>query len=487
MNVTLTHPKRTSLKSFWSHLWQTIRPVLHVLADWFSCFRSVHLAITLLALLCISTLVGVLMPQEGLVEVAEIKKTFGQSYHWLRAMGFFNVYSSHWFITFEVLFFFSLFFGSFQWLKPAFLAATRREFCGPEHILVSPNRFELASDFSDDETLARVSNVLKKHRYGVYQSSTHTDRLYACKGNLTRFGPVTAHFGILCLLIFSVYGTFYGFKAQKLAAPGTEFNLLQTEFWQPNIPHPFWQGSVPEWRVRVDDFRINYSTAPNADPGTVDQYYADLAILNPDGSVHKTETISVNHPLQMGDVTIYQAAFQPTGKFTLSMDGETLPLETTTQFENRPVAMHELDKENLLIAFPFFVSQQEPGVTEDHVVLFMKDGTGFAGAKPGEMPPTLRLRPGESGEFFGRHYKYIGPEIATGLQIKKAPEVPFVYLSFLIICVGAFMCIFSQRRIWIALKDQTVLVHFKTNKARLSFIKELRQLQSSLERNLKTS
>src|SRR5688572_22814169 len=70
--------------------------------DLLACFRSVQLAIVLLSLLALATLAGVLLPQDGLVETAEIKRQMGQNYRLFKAMGLFNVYSSFWFISLEV-------------------------------------------------------------------------------------------------------------------------------------------------------------------------------------------------------------------------------------------------------------------------------------------------------------------------------------------------------------------------------------------------
>ena len=454
--------------------------------DWLACFQSLHLAIILLSIMCIATLVGVLMPQEGLVEIAEIKKNYGPYYNILKAMGLFNVYSSHWFITVQVLFFFNLLLGSFQWLKPAYLAATRVCFCGPEHITVSRNRFELETTMNEKLAIKTVAKTLKNKRYTVHWNKDKT-KLYAAKGNWGRLGPVIAHFGILCLLVASVYGTFTGFKAQKLVAPGNTFNIMQSEFWQPNIQQPFWQGTVPEWKIRVDDFRMDYYAS---DPNTVQQYYADLTILNPDDTVRTSQTISVNHPLSVDDLTIYQAAYEPTGKFFIEVNGKPQTLEANTQLQDRPVSMSPLEIEGQsdlnLIAFPFFVNDG-PEITEDYMVYFVKGPQGFLGANAeGEapkMPDTLKLRVGESGTFpnFPQlKIKYVKPEVATGLQIKKAPEVPWMYGAFLIIIIGTFICIYSQRRIWVAFEKGKLLVHFKTNKARLSFMKELQKIQRQL-------
>lgn len=445
---------------------------------WLSCFRSVQLAIILISLLALATLAGVLLPQEGLVELSDIKRQYGPNFRILKAMGFFNVYSSSWFLTLQGLFFFNLLVGSFKWLKPAYLAATQKTFLNASQVERFQNRWQ--SNGSVDTIL----DWLKKHRYAIYQNPEKQDQWYATKGNLTRFGPHIAHIGILLLIIASVYGTFTGFKAQEMANPGSTFSFGQTDFFKPNIQENLWLGKTPDWKVKVNDFRVHYY--PN-DPKTVQQYYADLSLLSPDGKELKRQTISVNHPLDYGDVTIYQASFNPTGKLFVEVNGKRQTLKVDTAFEDRKVSTVNLGNGNMLIVFPFIV-QQDPEADANKVVVFLKTPNGFLGAAPGKMPDNLRLRENQEGQIGSVKVKFLHPEFATGLQIKKAPEVPAMYLSYLIIAVGTILCIFSQRQIWLAL-DTTVdktgsktTVHFafKTNKGKLSFLKELATLQKTL-------
>lgn len=463
-----------------------------------ACFRSVHLAIVLISLLAIATMVGVMMPQEGLVDLMQIKKQFGANYRIYRAMGLFDVYNSYWFICLEVLFFLNLLCGSFQWLKPAFLAATRKTFCGPEHILTSPHKLEFPASRAKGENLRAVSDALKKRHYTVHAScneKTGVSMLYAAKGNFSRLGPAVAHTGILLLLLASVYGVFFGFKAQKLAVPGETFAIPDSQMFRTNVDDSIWLGSVPEWKIKVNDFRIQYygpgETADKdsqGNPNPVKQYYADLSIVKPDGKILKRETISVNHPMSQDAVNIYQASFNPTGKLFVEVNGQKKKISTNTQFMNRPVSFNELPDGKVMMVFPFFV-QQDPGVTRNYAVFFLRDDHGFVGAKPGKMPPNLKLLEGQEGTLSGYHFKYVKPEIATGLQIKQGPEVPWMYAAYITVILGTIMCVFSQRRIWVAVTDEgkgqsRALLQYKTNKARLSFMKELQGLQKELNARL---
>lgn len=462
-----------------------------------ACFRSIHLAIVLIALLALATLAGVLLPQEGVVDTIEIKRNAGENYRMFKAMGLYTVYSSYWFIALEVLFFVNLLCGSFQWLKPAFLAATRKTFCGPEHIQTSPHKLLYRTEQSLGATIGQLTQMLKRRHYKIHKPATQRQDsailLYASKGNWSRVGPVVAHFGILLMLVASVYGAFFGFKAQKLAVPGETFSIQDSQMFKPNVNPSIWLGSVPDWKIRVNDFRMEYypeGTQPNqVAPGqnpVVKQYFADLSVIDKQGHQTQRQIISVNHPLTVDDTVLYQASFNPTGKLFVEVNGTVRKLDTNTQFMNRPVSLNELGNGRALMVFPFFV-QQDPNVTRNYVVIFLRDAHGFVGAKPGKMPPNLRLLEGQSGDLSGMHFKYVKPEFATGLQIKKGPEVLWMYLAYGIIILGAFMCIFSQRRLWIAILPMAdkasgtcLMVQYKTNKARLSFIKELQALQNDL-------
>jgi cytochrome c biogenesis protein len=471
-----------------------------------ACFRSVQLAIVLLSCMALGILAGVLLPQDGLVATLDIKRQYGDNYPVLKAMGLFNVYSCYWFIALQVLFFFNLLIGSFKWLRPAFLAATRQTYFNAKVIGAAPAHFTIAQ-----QSLQQVSTVLKRFGYQVYTNPQQ--QVYATKGNLSRFGPALAHVGILLFLLASVYGTFTGFKAQKLAVPGDTFTLKRVDSFIPNFNGSLWQGSIPQWAVKINSFAIEvYPERPD----TVKQYYCNLSILSPDQkTVLKRETISVNHPLSMGDVTIYQAAFNPTGKLFFKINGQAKTLTINTNFQTRAISVASvkalqdgqnavaqqgnamartpLSDDTSLMVFPFFV-QKDPGTAKNNVVLFMRNSKGFVGKKKGRMPPNLKLNEGETGTLNGMQVTFIKPEFATGLQIKNAPEVPWIYSAFLIIGVGAVMCVFSQRMLWLAPvspsgqaplggeapasgTSSNWVVLYKTNKGRLSFLTELEKLQ----------
>jgi cytochrome c biogenesis protein len=448
--------------------------------DIINCFRSVHLAIVLLSLLALGTLIGVIMPQVGMVDIAEIEKQYGSNFKFFNTLGFFNVYSSFWFITLQVLFFFNLLIGSFKWLKPATLAAIQKTTLPPQLILQKPEVHSLPylAEDSKEALEAKIVGTLNRFRYRTHRDNT--GNLYASKGNITRLGPCIAHLGILLCLIAGLYSNFTGFKAVRMAVPGESFSIPESNTFKTNVPPTIWFGSIPKWKIHVTDFHVEFY---EDHPETAKQYYSGLQILSPEGKVLKEEKISVNHPLLYDDTSIYQASFAPTGRFLLNVDGKPMTIDTNSEFNQRPISIAPLADGATLIMFPFF-AQQDPGVTENYGVFFIrKPGEPFGGQ--GKMPENIKLTVGSSGILKGKNITYMSPEMSTGLQIKRAPEVPLMYASYLIIAIGAALCFFSQRQLWISLREETpgkyeVLLHPKTNKGRLSFRKELFFLEDAL-------
>ncbi|MCA9798763.1 MAG: cytochrome c biogenesis protein ResB [Cyanobacteria bacterium HKST-UBA04] len=447
-------------------------------------FRSVQLAVVLLALLAAATIAGVVLPQEGNVDVAQIQKQFGPNYAFMKQLGMFGVFSSFWFITLEVLFFFNLLIGSFKWLKPAWLAATQVAYVPAAVMALKPAAHSLRVKAGADvqAALAQAQAVFKRHGYHVHVN-TADGQLYATKGQWSRLGPCAAHLGILICLLAGVYGSFTGFKAIHMVAPGGQFQIPSSAMFATNTPQPWWFGQIPTWTIAVRDFRMEHY---ENHPDVVKNYYSGLDIVDGQGHLLKRQTISVNHPLSYDHISIYQASFAPSGRFKVTVDGQPRLLELNQAFNQRSISVNRLSDGRTLIMFPFFANQ-DPGVTQDHAVFFvLKKGEGDL--PQGTMPETLKLLPGASGTLKGTHITYVEPEMQTGLQIKRAPEVPWMYLSFVIISIGTVMCFFSQRQVWLTLAPvdgdpsagHAVMLHPKTNKARLSFRREMLAIEAAL-------
>ncbi|MEB3244555.1 MAG: cytochrome c biogenesis protein ResB [Vampirovibrionales bacterium] len=502
-NQPTGHTHALGLKQFKKHT--GVRALIH---DLHRMVSSVQLAITLLSTLALATLVGVLMPQEGLVELADIKRQFGESYLYLRALGLFNVFSSPWFIALQVLFFINLIFGSMLWLRPAVRSVFVPIFCSAQHIALTHGQAPpLTLPHSAQNTKSLLIQHLKRRGWRIVQDPKNTLQLYAAKGDYGRLGPVVAHIGIALLLTGSLLAALTGFKAQHLLEPGQTVMLPQAERVIKNAPEAIWLGHVPNIKLGVKQFNVefNQSTPQDLKRGvspTPKQYYCDIEVVTEDGQ-KIAQQISVNHPLTLGDITVYQATFAPTGKLSLEINHKPVTVNADRMFGDRAVAEVPVmvnRKPMTLIVFPFLV-QQDAGVSAHHIRAFLHDGQGFYGLSKADaaknrpvMPENLQLFEGESGTLGPVHVAFRAPVFASGLLIKKAPELPWMMLAFTLISLGVLMSLTPQRRLWLALQAanatdttdatnaaQTTIYWLpKTRKAKLAYQKELEDLARAL-------
>jgi cytochrome c biogenesis protein len=352
-----------------------------------------------------------------------------------------------------------------------------------------------------DLVLKTTLALLKQNGFRVQQNPKNTHEIYAAKGDLGRLGPVVAHIGIAMLLTGSLLAALTGFKAQHLLSPGESILLPQAERVLKNAPEAIWMGHVPNLKIAVESFRVEFHDRLSPMQAPVPkQYYCQLAVFD-DASTKadthkllKRQTISVNHPMVVSapygpynDITIYQASFAPTGKLKIRLNGKTQTVAADRQFGDRSVSEIPIkiapNKTMMLIIFPFYI-QQDPGVTEHHIRAFLHTGNGFLGQGAGKMPENIKLRQGESATLGPVTLEFIEPVFASGLMIKKAPELPWMFVAFTLISLGVAMSLQPQRRLWLTLEHDpenlgTRLLWLpKTRKASITYQENLDTFQS---------
>jgi cytochrome c biogenesis protein len=462
-----------------------------------------ELAIVLLVLLAVCALLGTLLPQLDVVAEADIQRRFGDWYFVAKALGLFSLFSSNWFLALEGVFFCSLLFGSLRWLHPAWRSVTLRTFLSPQHIEACRQQLPPLT-FPASQPLAsvrsRVTAAVKAAGFQVHSAPDGQPFLYAHKGDWGRIGPMVVHAGLLSMLLASLLGAFTNFTAQVMARPDQPFSVDKGEVFRTSVSAPFWLGRVPPWQAKMTGFAIEFY--PDH-PTVAMQYTTQLAILpaNGKGPPLATGQVSVNHPFQYDGVTFYQASYAPTGKLNLIVDGQPVALATNgEQLASRPVGRYRLNSKDSLLMFPFF--RQQDGVRENHLQVFTQQNGRIAGlpnrpvlasstmgtpdGKADSMPSVYVPEGDQAGAVIqGRRIIYHGPEYASGLQIKSAPEVGWMYGSFLLVAIGMVMSLIPQRQLWLAVRplpdgSYTMLGYWKTRKTKHRYQQDLARLYETL-------
>ena len=118
--------------------------------------------------------------------------------------------------------------------------------------------------------------------------------------------------------------------------------------------------------------------------------------------------------------------------------------------------------------------------------MLIKDmqGTALIYNQQGDLTSAIRI--GQSVDIDGINIKLINIIGSTGLQIKADPGVPAVYTCFALLMIGVVMSYFSHSQVWALEQDNSFFFGAKTNRAQVSFEREMLEVIDSLEETKST-
>ncbi len=418
---------------------------------------NLKLAIILLLAIAIVSIAGTV------IEQAETLSFYQQNYPespalygfltWkvILAVGLNHVYSTWWYLSLLIIFGASLTACTFTRQLPALKAARKWKY------YKKPKQFEklaLSADL-DQGSIENLIPLLKQQNYQVWQQD---HALYARKGIIGRIGPIIVHIGMLIVLAGGMWGIFTGFFAQEMIASGNTFKIQ-------NIIElgPFGINQIPDdWSVKVNRFWIDYTEG-----GDIDQFYSDLSVIRDDGEELTRETIHVNKPLRYDGVTLYQTNW--------GIAAAQVQLNNSPIFQLPVAKLDTIGAGNIWGTWIPTKPDMSTGVS-----MLIKDmqGTALIYDQQGDLTSAIRI--GQSVPIDGINIKLIDIIGSTGLQIKADPGVPIVYTGFALLMIGVVMSYFSHSQIWALEQEDKFYFGAKTNRAQVSFEREMLGVIDSL-------
>ncbi|MGB5635013.1 MAG: cytochrome c biogenesis protein [Waterburya sp.] len=355
-----------------------------------------------------------------------------------------HVYSTWWYLSLLIIFGASLTACTFTRQLPALKAARKWKY------YQQPKQFEklaLSADLEQGSIKALIP-LLKQQNYQIWQQD---NTLYARKGIIGRIGPIIVHLGMLIVLGGGMWGIFTGFFAQEMVASGNTFKIQ-------NIIElgPFGMNQIPDdWSVKVNRFWIDYTEA-----GDIDQFYSDLSVVGDDGEELTRETIHVNKPLRYDGVTLYQTNW--------GIAAAQVQLNNSPIFQLPVAKLDTIGAGNIWGTWIPTKPDMSSGVS-----MLIKDlqGTALIYNQQGDLTSAIRI--GQSVAIDGINVKLIDIIGSTGLQIKADPGVPIVYTGFALLMIGVVMSYFSHSQVWALEQDNNFYFGAKTNRAQVSFEREV--------------
>lgn len=416
----------------------------------FRLLADLRFSIFILLLISLCSIVGTIIEQDQSIEIYKINyplinPVFGiLSWDRILFFGLDHVYKTWWFLTLVLLFGCSLILCSFLQQLPSLKIARRCQFFRTTSSFYKLKISTILTNFSFNKILSR----LKNHQYSVFQQKSI---VYSYKGLIGRIAPIIVHFSMILILVGTISGSVFGFKAQEII-PKTE------NFHVQNILSTGPLTIFPTTSTRINDFWITYTKT-----NTISQFYSDISILDNQGNETNRKTIYVNSPLIEKGIYYYQTDWKLIGlRFQ----------DSNQQIIEYPLANNFPNQEKVWLTW---IANNQ--ISSDGILVILDNLEGYCSIynNVGEFLGNLELN-----ETVNFNQKITLLEImsSTGLQIKTDPGIPLIYSGFFFLMMSTLMSYITYSQVWIIQKNKKIFIGGTTNRAvfefELEFIKFVR-------------
>ena len=399
---------------------KTLQRTLALISD-------LRLAIGLLLVIAIASGVGTVIPQqepEGLYhKLYDEQPWLGVlDGTWVLRLQLDHIYSSSWFLALLAALGLALLVCSWRRQWPSLQAALRWvDYSQPRQL----SKLSVAETLACPSPSGQLDALETLLRTSGWQLQRHPDRLAARRGIVGRVGPLLVHAGLVLLLVGAAWGSLGGQRAEQFLAPGRSLELLDSR-------------GRNQVTLALDTFAVQRDPA-----GRPEQFSSELRLLAgsqpdskpEDGALLKRATISVNHPLRFGGMTLYQAdwALAAIGVQLGRSPVLELPLQSFPQ----------LGEQIWGLVLPTRPDGSQPIL----LVLSSETGPVEAFGSDGHSLGQLSVG-GEPLEVEGLPIRVASVLPASGILLKRDPGVPLVYGGFALALVGGGLSLVATRQLW---------------------------------------
>ena len=407
----------------------------------FRLFADLRFSIFILLLISVCSIIGTVIEQDQSIETYKINypltnPVFGfLSWDRILYFGFDHVYKTWWFLSLILLFGSSLVLCSVLQQLPSLKIARRCQFFRTNSSFYKLNNSTSLTLFS----LPKILTAIKTQQYSIFQQK---NMVYCYKGLIGRIAPIIVHFSMILVLIGTIIGSLFGFKAQEIV-PKTENFHIQ------NIVTNGPLTIVPKTAGRINDFWITYNKKK-----TISQFYSDVSILNNQGNEINRKTIYVNEPLIYNGIYYYQTDWNLIGLRLQNLNNEIIEYPLINILNNQ---------EKVWLTW---ISSDK--ILNNGIILIIDNLEGYCSLynEMGQFLGNIELNETIN---FKQPLTLLEIISSTGLQIKTDPGIPMIYSGFFFLMISTLISYITYSQVWVIQKNQKIFIGGNTNRAMFEF------------------
>ena len=407
----------------------------------FRTLADLRFSIVILLLISACSIIGTVIEQDQSIETYKLnypltKPIFGfLSWDLILKLGLDHVYKTWWFLGLIFLFGCSLTFCSFLQQLPSLKIARRCQFFRTTNSFYRLKISTILNQFSFTKILSRI----KGQQYSIFHQK---NMIYCYKGLIGRIAPIIVHFSMILILLGTIIGSLFGFKAQEII-PKTE------NFHVQNILATGPATIISQSSARINDFWITYTPTK-----TISQFYSDISFLDLRGNETNRKTISVNYPVIQKGVYYYQTDWNLIGLRIESFKGEILEYPLLNIFGN---------SDKLWLTWI-----SNPKLSQEGVIAIIDNLEGYCSIynSTGQFIGNLEIN---ETKTFLQPLTLFEIISSTGLQIKTDPGIPFIYFGFFFLMISTLISYITYSQIWLIRENNKLFIGGTTNRAIFEF------------------
>jgi len=454
---------------------------------------SMRTALLLLFLLAVAAIPGSLLPQRNLNmdKVRDYYVAHPKIAPILDRIGGFEVFASPWFSAIYLLLFLSLVGCLVPRLRAHAVALVRVPPEAPSRLDRLPAHADgLAAQGDPAQVAARLRAALRKRRFRtvVRPAPGGGFTVSAEKGYLKETGNLLFHFALLALLIGVAFGSWYGYKADRVVVQGADEGFCNTlqQYDDYGLGARVSPGDLEPFCLTLNDFQARF-----LDTGQPADYRASISYTVGD-SPAKSTVIKVNDPLRLDRARVYLVGhgYAPVLRYTDRYGHAQTIVAPFLYLDNNKTSSG-------VVAFPDAnvdpVKGRDPNnkqqVAFSGVYVPTSDGTHAVSVFPAERNPILvitpyrgdlgldagipssvytldqhqidtgrlravssplRLRPGDSARLDdGTTVEFLGTRPWTALTVRYDPGETVVLVGAICLLIGLLTSLTGRRRrVW---------------------------------------